>query len=132
MRAQKYTGLLFLFMLIISSFALSQTKVEENIYQLIRTGEHKQLSEYFTPTVDITLPNNENTYSKTQAEMVMKDFFTKEPPESFNIRHRGSSDDGSLYCIGAYKSKKNSYRTYILIVKKEGKHLIQQIKFEKE
>ncbi|MCF8302535.1 MAG: DUF4783 domain-containing protein [Bacteroidales bacterium] len=132
MKAQKCLSLIIFLTLVFALDSYSQAKVEQEIYQLIRKGDHKQLAEYFTSTVDITLPDNENTYSKTQAEMIMKDFFNHEKPKAFNVNHRGNSNDGSIYCIGTYKSEKNSFRTYLLIVQKEGKHRIQQIKFEKE
>ena len=41
----------------------------------IRSGNVTQLSPFFDVRVDISLPDKSDTYSKTQAEMVIGDFF---------------------------------------------------------
>jgi hypothetical protein len=37
--------------------------------------------------VNVTILDNENTYSKAQAEMVIKDFFAKHQPKAFSPVH---------------------------------------------
>ena len=96
----------------------------------IKSGVASNVSVYFNSTLDLTTPDSEGTYSKTQAEMILKDFFTKNPPASFTINHQGSSVDGSQYGIGTYVSGKDSYRTYFLLKKAAAGYLIQKLEFE--
>ena len=51
------------------------------ISSAIKSGEASSVSKYFNSTLDLTTPESEGTYSKTQAEMILKDFFTKNRSE---------------------------------------------------
>ena len=98
----------------------------------IKSGDASSVSKYFNSTLDMSTTDNEGTYSKTQAELILKDFFTKNPPTSFTINHQGSSNDGSLYAIGTYLSGASSFRTYFLLKKVNTGYFIQKLEFEKQ
>ncbi|MCX6270223.1 MAG: DUF4783 domain-containing protein [Bacteroidetes bacterium] len=121
----------FMPMLVHGSVLTLPEDVQKEISNAIRVGNISELSRYFNTSVDLTVPGNENTFSKAQAELIMKDFFTKNPPLSFKINHQGSSKDGSLYFIGTYQTTTGkNFRTYYLIKKIGDKYLIQQLQFE--
>jgi hypothetical protein len=101
-----------------------------NIENAIKSGNATNVSKYFNSTLDITTPNNDGSFSKTQAELILKDFFKKNPPTSFAINHKGSSTDGLLYAIGTYVSSTGSFRTYFLLKKVNNNYLIQKFEFE--
>ena len=62
------------------TFSNEKEKVKGEITKSIKKGDYKELAKYFSQTIDLTLPGNEGTYSNTQAEMILKDFFSKYPP----------------------------------------------------
>ena len=96
----------------------------------IKSGNAGNVAKYFNSTIDLSTPNNEGSFSKTQSEMILKDFFAKNPPTSFALNHNGSSTDGSLYAIGTYVSSTGSYRTYFLLKKVKTNYLIHKLEFE--
>jgi len=98
----------------------------------IKSGTASNVSKYFNSTLDLTTPDNEGTYSKTQAELILKDFFAKNPATSFTINHQGSSTDGSLYAIGTFATSSASFRTYFLLKKVDTGYLIQKLEFEEQ
>jgi hypothetical protein len=104
--------------------------ISENIAAAIRAGNSKSLAMYFNSTLEITLPGKEGTFSKVQAEMVMKDFFAKNPPTSFDVNQKGTSSGGSQFMIGTFKSNNKLYKTYFLLKPVDGQLLIQQLQFE--
>ncbi|HOW30914.1 MAG TPA: DUF4783 domain-containing protein [Bacteroidales bacterium] len=108
------------------------TGVLESVAAAIRTGNSKELAKYFASTVEITLPEKDGSFSKVQAEMVMKDFFTKNIPSSFSVNQQGNSTGGSQFMIGSYKSGSRVFRTYVLFKPVNGQLFIQQIEFETE
>lgn len=114
----------------LSAKSTELTGISENIASAIRSGNSKVLSTYFNTTIEITLPGKEGTFSKVQAEMVMKDFFTKYPPAAFDINQKGTSSGGSQFIIGTYKSNNKVYKTYLLLKLVDGQLLIQQLQFE--
>jgi hypothetical protein len=106
--------------------------IKQEVAAAIRAGDAVRLSGSFDETIDITLPSLEGTYSKSQAELIIKDFFAKNPPVSFVIDHEGASDSGSQYFIGKYKSASSTFRVYILIKKLSGTLHLQQLQFDVE
>jgi len=113
--------------------ASAQAGVFEHVASVIRSGNAGQISNYFGNNVDLTIQNTEEVYSKAQAEQILKDFFTKNPPRSFSIIHQGLSKENSKYAIGKYVTTGgNSYRTYIYIKSVRGADEIQELRFEQE
>jgi hypothetical protein len=119
--------------LIFTTLVMGNVKAQEihtKISKAIQDGSCIELSKFFNNSIDLTIPASEGTYSKVQAEQIMKSFFLKYPPVSFTINHKGNSNDGSLYAIGTFKSKTLSFRTYYLSKPIDGQQLIHQLKFE--
>lgn len=104
--------------------------INTKISQAIKASNSSELSKYFNNSIDLTIPGSEGTYSKVQAEQIIRSFFVKYPPVSFTINHKGNSNDGSIYAIGTYNSSTKSFRTYYLAKPIEKQLLIHQLKFE--
>ena len=102
----------------------------ENIAAAIKAGNSKELAKYFGPTVEIVIPGIDGAFSKPQAEVIMKDFFTKSAVVSFAVNKNGNSAGGSQYIIGVYKSKTETLNVYILLKPVSNILMIQQIHFE--
>lgn len=103
-----------------------------SITEAIKTSDASKLASYFNSTIDLELGGTEGSYSKTQAEMMIRDFFKTNPPVSYSVNHQGASTDGSKYIIGTYKTANKRYRLYILIKKQSKEMLIHQLQFEIE
>ena len=110
----------------------AQDNVSNKVIEAISNGNASQLSKLFNLTIDINIPENEGTYSKNQAEIIVKKFFKKNPVTKFTINHSGSSNDGSKYSIGTYISNDKTYRVYFLLKKTSEKYFVQQLQFELE
>ena len=124
--------LLLLFFFAIN-ITYSQAQIDKSIIEAIKKGNSTELAKYFNTSIDLDVPGNDGTFSKKQAEIIIKDLFKKYPPKSFTIKQSGSSNDGSKFSIGIYKSTNNkSYRTYYLIKKVSGKYSIHMLQFEED
>ncbi len=119
----KYGLVLFLFFL--SSFV----SVDE-VVSAIKNGNASQLSKYFDNTVEITVTDKSNTYSKSQAELVLKDFFNNNIVKNFEIVHKGDNT-GAQFIIGTLNTKNGEYRTTIYMKKNGDRQLLQELRFEK-
>lgn len=106
--------------------------VIESITLAIKGANSGELSKYFSNTLEIIIPGKEGTFSKNQAEMIMKDFFVKNPLTSFTTNQQGSSNGGAQFMIGTYKSGKTIFHVYVLVKPVSGQMLIQQLHFESE
>ena len=85
------------------------------ITQAFKQANENKLAVYFNSTIDLEIPGTDGTYSKTQSKVIMHDFFKKFKVNSFVLNHEGSSNDGSKYMIGTYKSGEKELRLYILM-----------------
>jgi hypothetical protein len=95
----------------------------------IRSGNVTQLSPFFDVRVDITLPDKSDTYSRTQAEMVIGDFFNTNVVQNFKITQQGESG-GTFYCAGLLQTRSGNYRTTLFFRQKGDKHFLQEIRFQ--
>ena len=116
----------------ILKFFFSSFKVNTGIDEVVaamRSGNSTLIAKYFDDLVDISMPDKSNTYSKNQAELVLKDFFTNNPVKKFEIIHKGENA-GSQLCIGTLYTKNGSFRTTIFMKQKGGGQLLQELRFE--
>ena len=118
----------YIFLFVILSAFNTLSNVNEVIIAL-KSGNAVQLSKYFDNNVEISMPDKSNNYSKNQAEIVLKDFFSTNGVKSFEVIHKGENA-GSQYCIGTLLTKNGSFRTTVFMKQKNDKQLLQEIRFE--
>lgn len=121
--------ILLLFTLPLSVFSQS---VLDQVAGGISSGNSREVAKYFDSSVEITILDRESSYSKTQGEMVLRDFFSKNPVNGFELKHRGTSGEGSTYGIGTMRSGAQQFRVYYYVKQKGAQQLIQEIRFEKQ
>jgi antitoxin component YwqK of YwqJK toxin-antitoxin module len=102
----------------------------DEVIKAIKSGDAAQVSSYFDNTVEITMPDKSNSYSKSQAELVLREFFAANTVKDFEILHK-SSNSGSEYCIGNLKTNNGIFRTTIFMKQKGDKELLQELRFER-
>ena len=114
------------------SSGLSAQDAAEMVNTALKGGDAVKLSDHFNSSLDISLPDTDQTMSKSHATQVMKNFFKNNPPKSYTVNHTGSSREATKYIIGTYISGSKSYKTYVLLKKTGEKYLIVQLQFEQE
>jgi hypothetical protein len=116
------------FMLAASVKALD---IYDEIANAIRSGDSKQIASYFSNNIDLTILNQEDVYSKAQAELIVKDFLSKNSPKSFSILHKGSSKEGTIYAIGNLSTiNGKTFRVSFFVKMTSGKYMLQELRFE--
>jgi len=125
--------LLLIFSLVFFLFTSAnlQDDTASKITNAIKNANAKELAVYFNSSIELVVLDYDGTYSKAQAEIIVKDFFAKYPPASFSINHQGASKDASHFYIGSYKTKSSvNYRVYFLLKSFSNKLLIQNLQIE--
>lgn len=121
-------------LLLIGCFSLIQpvnAQVPDEIIVCLKSGNAKTLSGYFNQNVELVVPDNDNVYSKAQAQLIVNEFFNSYAPQSFSVIHQGGKE-GAQYVIGNLATKKGSFRVYFLLKKNNGKDYIHQLRIEKQ
>lgn len=116
----------------VSVCALVLADIFTDINSSMKSGNFKTIASYFNASVELNIPGADGLYSKTQAELLMKEFFTKNTPRNYTVKHDGVSQDGSKYSIGTLDTNTGSYRTYYYLKNNNGTFLIKELRIEKE
>jgi Domain of unknown function (DUF4783) len=101
----------------------------DDIAFAMRSGNVNQISRYLDSRVDISLPDKSDTYSKSQAEMIIRDFFTTNVVKNFLVKRKGENS-GSEFCVGVLQTRNGDYRTTLFMKQKGDKQLLQEIRFQ--
>lgn len=120
------------FLFFIAQTAFSQSPVINNVRAALKAGSAKELVKNFNNTVELNFDGEKSSYSRTQAEFVLKDFFKKYPPSDFEYIHQGSSQQGLTYVIGKYSFEGGSFRVLMYIKKINDSYLVDLIDFSRE
>lgn len=109
--------------------AHAQNEVINNVRDALKTGSSRELNKYLNNTVEISINGEKSSYSRNQAEFVLKDFFNKYPPKGFRYVHQGSSKEGIKYTIGTYSYDRGEFRVFMVIKQISGTYLVDKIDF---
>jgi len=128
---KKLLSIAFLFLFFIVK--ANTPEIFDEISIGIKSGDVKMLSKNFNSSIDLTIGSQENTYSKAQAEQVLRDFFATSKPASFTIIHQGLSKEGAKYAIGNLTtSQGKNYRVYLYVKQVGSNYLVNELRFMPE
>lgn len=112
--------------------ANAQNEVINNVRDALKAGSSRELSKHLNNTVEISINGEKSSYSRNQAEFVLKDFFNKYPSQGFRYVHQGSSKEGLKYTVGNYTYDRGEFRVFMLIKQISGVYLVDKIDFNEE
>ena len=130
MRLFLFISVLVMYMLPIR--AQDDKGISGRIEIALKAGNANELAKLLHSSVDLNIPDNEGVYSKAQAELILKEFFSKNNPTGYKTLHKGSSKDGARYSIGNLETDKGMYRAYFYMKMKDGQYYIHEFSLNSE
>jgi hypothetical protein len=122
----------FLRPILLLSVILSLSSFNLNVDEIlgaIRKGDAVKISQHFDNLVEITVSEKSYSYSRTQAEVVLKDFFSTHAVRNFTMLHKANGNDTEYY-VGMLSTARGDFRTTVLVKFKGDKRLVQELRFE--
>jgi Domain of unknown function (DUF4783) len=112
-----------------SSFA--QVQGINEVVSALKSANASQAAKYFDNTVDLSLPGKSGSvsYSKSQAELVLKDFFVTNGVKGFEVKHAGGNS-GDQFTIGTLVTRNGSFRTTIFMKQRGDVQVVQALNIE--
>ena len=101
----------------------------DSVIGALRSGNSTELSRYFDENVELTLPDKSDSYSKAQAQLIVKDFFSNNGVKGFELKHKGDSPGGH-FCIGTLQTNAGNFRTNVFMKTRNGKEVLKEIRFQ--
>ncbi|HYC41273.1 MAG TPA: DUF4783 domain-containing protein [Chitinophagaceae bacterium] len=123
---------LFSSLLVASAIALSSFAQKGNIDAVIgalRAGNATELANYFEESVELTLPDQSDSYSRAQAVLILKDFFSNNGVRSFDVKHKGDGGSGQ-FCVGTLQTRSGNFRTTVFMKMKNNREVVKEIRFQ--
>lgn len=102
--------------------SLENAFTENNATEIVNLGKDKIL---------LNILGNEGAYSHSQAALVLKDFFSKKPGNSFKFIFKGKETAEGSFAIGTYSSRTESFRITIQFKKINTDFKIESLTIEK-
>lgn len=123
--------LLLLAFLLVSFHAVrAQDAEKDRVVDALRMGDAKELSSLFISSIDLTVKDASDVYSKAQAEQILRKFFNENPPVDLVIEHSGVSKSGDKYFIGILRTRTGYFRTTFFLKKGEQGFQVKQLRIE--
>lgn len=120
---------LFTIILLIA-FKVASADVIDDVAVAFKAGNSKALAAYFSTTVELSVLNTEEIYSRAQAELILKDFFQKNPPKGVKVIHKVVSNANYKFGVISMVTAKDNFRVSYELKNNAGKFLINQIRIE--
>ena len=105
---------LFVVLFVFFSLSLFALPLPTSIITALKSGNSSELAKYMDSSIDLSIPGNEGAFSKSQSELILKNFFIKNQPTSFKVMHNGDSKNNTHFSIGNLTTSKGDFRVYIL------------------
>lgn len=112
----------------------TQSDIVNDLTAYLKNANTRGISQHFASTVELIILNEEDVYSKVQAEIILKDFLYKHKPVSARLVHRLDSNPNYLFAVIELDTDNGKFRTTISLKDTGGQFLITEmrIEFDKE
>jgi hypothetical protein len=124
-------SLIVLFVNMSSSIAF-QGDVIDGLSAHFKTGNSKEIAVSFSPSVDLIIIDEEDVYSKAQAEQILRSFFSKYPPVKSAVIHRLNTNPNYRYGALSLVTKNGTFRVSITMKKTGSAFFITELRIETE
>lgn len=121
-----------LFVLSITTFSYSQDKLYADIERAFQQGDEKTILANVSDKLLFEIDKKESVYSKSQAEMILRDFFAKNKPSSFKLIFKGKAKGNSAYAVGIMESGTKTFRITMTLKESGTLFKIEQLAIEGE
>lgn len=124
-----------LFVCLSSEKAPSAADITQTVGISLRNGDASRLSARFAKTIELIIDAENVDFQAlqaTHAELILRSFFLKYPPHSFQFVYRGSSDK-LRYSTGTYETGGEVFSVYVLMRQTpDHQYTINALHFRKE
>jgi hypothetical protein len=125
--------LLFVVLLFhLPAFNASQGDIIDDLSVQFRAANSKDIAASFSPSVDLIIIDEEDVYSKAQAEQILRNFFSKYVPVKSTVIHRLNTNPNFRYGALSLVTKNGSFRVSITLKKNGNAFFITELKIETE
>ncbi len=128
MKTTNKTIILAIFILLISTISAQNFTAFSTS---LNKGDISEITSQLDNNVEVSILDNDS-YTITEAEPLIKKFFSKRVSSTYKPIHKGSTIGNAYYQIGELVANNETFRTYMYSKEVDGQYLIQEFRIEKE
>ena len=115
-----------------STTEIHQKDICDTLSSHFKSSNSREISSYFAPMIELDILAEEGEYSKAQAELILRDFLSKNSPESVKVIHRLSSSPNYRFGVLSIQTEDNNFRISITMAKDGTRFLVRTIRIEND
>jgi len=104
----------------------------EKIAEQLKHGNAHELTTFFATSIDISIAQESNVYSKTQAEQVLDKFFKENRPHAVKLLHRVSSNPNYNFAVYILTTDKGKFRISCTLKEVNKVMVVTELRIETE
>ena len=112
-----------------------ESDITQTVSTSLRQGDAGRLSARFAKTIELVIDTENVEFQAVQAthaELILRSFFRKYPPHSFQFVYRGASER-LRYSTGTYETNGQVFSVYVLMRQaSDHQYVINALHFRKE
>lgn len=129
MRKLQFLPLLVMFFVLQSATTVDPI---DSIAELFKQGNSAELTKQMAYTLDVSLLRKEETYSNTQAGIILGKFFTQNKPKSVKVLHRVNTSNAYRLGVLLLTTDKGAFRVSFTLNGTKGVLQIIDLRIEAE
>ncbi|MDP3470162.1 MAG: DUF4783 domain-containing protein [Daejeonella sp.] len=111
---------------------VQQKDIFDTLSVYFKDSNSKDIAAYFESVIELDILSEEGEYSKAQAELILRDFFSRHSAVSVKVLHRLSSSSNYKFGVLSFESKSKKLRVSISMANNGNKFLIKTITIEND
>lgn len=130
MKLTFYKALIFvIFLVFVGNRSFAQ--VPDGVVSSLKSGNASSLAQYFNQNIQLEVLDQDDVYSKAQAQQIIANFFNQYKAQDYSVMHE-SGKEGAKYAIGTLTTDKGFFRVTFYFKTEGEKAYIHQIRIEKQ
>lgn len=97
------------------SFSFTQKEITDDVANALKQGSATELVKHFAEKVSIKVLNQEDLLSKSQAQALLADFFTKHKVKTYQTSHTSIVNGDQQFITGSLDTNNGKFRISILV-----------------
>lgn len=126
----KFLLALISFFLAFSDVQAQPKDVVESLAGYVRSSNSSDLSTYFSSVIELSMLNDEDKYSRAQAELILRSFFFRHKPVSVKIIRRINPNANYIFAVFSFLTKTDKFRFTISLRNQDDKFLVREIRID--
>ena len=128
----KFTHLFAVVVIMLTMSTAAQVDPIDRVTELLGQGNVTEIAKLFAPDVEMTVMNQEDSYSKLQATAVLSKFFDAHKPKQVKLLHKVNSNKKFLFGVAILSSTGGHYRIAYMLSETGNSMKIVEMRIEIE